>query len=40
MERERVGLQINIPVQCVGAVHLAIEVRALLFIGQRTVLSP
>jgi hypothetical protein len=33
MERERVGLQINIPVQCVSAVRLAIEVCALLFIG-------
>jgi len=40
VEREQVGLQVKVPVQRVGAVRLAIEVHALLFIGQHAVLGP
>lgn len=37
VEHERVGLQVNVSVQRVGAVHLAIEVRMLFFFGQCAV---
>jgi len=33
VERERVGLQVNVLMQRVGVVRLAIEVRALLLVG-------
>jgi hypothetical protein len=40
VECERVGFQVNVPVERVGAVHLAIKVCALLLVGQRAVLGP
>ncbi len=40
MEREQVGPQVNVPMQRVGTVRLAIEVHTLLLIGQRVVLGP